>query len=69
VAEAGNIAESEMLRTFNCGVGMVAVVAADKVEAVRTALLGEGEKAVVLGELTAWSGDGERVATRGRLFR
>jgi len=69
MAEAGNIAESEMLRTFNCGVGMVAVVAADKVEAVRTALLGEGEKAVVLGELTAWSGDGERVATRGRLFR
>ncbi len=69
MAEAGNIAESEMLRTFNCGIGMVAVVAADKVEAVRTALLGEGEKAVVLGELTAWSGDGERVATRGRLFR
>ncbi len=69
MAEAGNIAESEMLRTFNCGIGMVAVVAADKVEAVRTALLGEGENAVVLGELVAWSGDGERVATRGRLFR
>lgn len=69
MSEAGNIAESEMLRTFNCGIGMVAVVAADKVEAVRAALLGEGEKAVVLGELVAWSGEGERVAPRGRLFR
>lgn len=69
MAEAGNIAESEMLRTFNCGIGMIAVVAPSNVEAVRTALLAEGESSVVLGEITAWAGEGERVATHGSLFR
>ena len=43
LAETGGIAEKEMLRTFNCGIGMIAVVeprAADKVAAV---LKREGE--------------------------
>lgn len=47
--EAGGIAEAEMLRTFNCGIGMVAVVAPDRLDAI-AALLGErGERAVLLG--------------------
>jgi len=35
--EAGNIAESEMMRTFNMGVGLVAVVAPDRVAAAQAA--------------------------------
>ena len=52
VLQAGNIPESEMFRTFNMGVGMVAVV--DK-GSVAAALALEPE-AFVLGELVA--GDG-----------
>ncbi|MFC0283231.1 phosphoribosylformylglycinamidine cyclo-ligase [Camelimonas abortus] len=69
LAEAGDIAESEMLRTFNCGVGMVVVAAPEQVDAVRLALAAEGENSVVLGEVTPWRGDGPRVAVSGRLFR
>ncbi|HET7714969.1 MAG TPA: AIR synthase-related protein, partial [Bauldia sp.] len=51
LAEAGPIAESEMLRTFNCGVGMVAVVAPDMVEAVVETLVTEGETVFRLGRV------------------
>ena len=34
LAQAGGVAEAEMLRAFNCGIGMVAVVAPDRAEAL-----------------------------------
>ena len=40
---AGNIADAEMLRVFNCGIGMVAVVAADDADAAMESLRGSGE--------------------------
>ena len=43
LAEAGGIAEPEMLRTFNCGIGMVVVVESDKADAVTSILGREGE--------------------------
>ena len=49
----GGIAPKEMARTFNCGIGMVLVVAKDKVEAVLNNLKEAGESAVyTLGEVT-----------------
>lgn len=55
LAKTGGIAQQEMLRTFNCGIGMIAVVeprAADKVAAI---LKREGESVVRIGELVATS--------------
>lgn len=48
---AGGISESEMLRTFNCGVGMVAVVAESEVELLRTALSEAGEQTAAIGHV------------------
>ena len=40
---AGNLGDAEMLRTFNCGIGLVLVVAAGEADAVLAALKAAGE--------------------------
>ena len=47
VMRTGNIAPLEMLRTFNCGIGMVCVVSADQVDAATQLLTASGEAQVV----------------------
>jgi phosphoribosylformylglycinamidine cyclo-ligase len=47
--EAGRIEESEMLRTFNCGIGMCAVVRADEAAAARDFLQKRGVPAYEIG--------------------
>jgi phosphoribosylformylglycinamidine cyclo-ligase len=66
LATAGNVAEQDMLRTFNCGVGMVAVIAAGEIDAVTAVLTREGEAVMRLGEVIAVK-DGLRVVCRGQL--
>lgn len=58
--DAGNIAGSEMLRTFNMGIGMAMVVAPDQLEPVRSALHSVGESVFQLGEVNVVS-SGPRV--------
>jgi phosphoribosylformylglycinamidine cyclo-ligase len=53
----GNIEEAELLRTFNCGMGMLAIVAADDVTRVSNSLSANGEDVSVIGEVTARQGD------------
>ncbi|GMB81174.1 phosphoribosylformylglycinamidine cyclo-ligase [Shinella zoogloeoides] len=53
LARTGGVEAKEMLRTFNCGVGMIAVVPADKADAVSAALAAEGETVFRLGRMVA----------------
>jgi phosphoribosylformylglycinamidine cyclo-ligase len=67
LASSGGIAEPEMLRTFNCGIGMVAVADAGAADAVADALTQAGEKVLRLGSVEALKGDAPRVAFSGHL--
>ena len=53
LSKTGGVAATEMLRTFNCGVGMIAVVSAEDAERVRAALEAEGETVFALGRMVA----------------
>jgi phosphoribosylformylglycinamidine cyclo-ligase len=66
LAKTGGVAEPEMLRTFNCGVGMIVVTSADQADAVMERLAKAGETPVRIGETVAHGG-GERVQTSGSL--
>ena len=52
IQEVGKVADAEMLRTFNMGIGMVLVVSALEVDAVMSDLVAMGEKAYLIGEVT-----------------
>lgn len=49
--QQGNIADQEMLRTFNCGIGMVLCVPADSVKNIMAELEKLGEQAWVIGRI------------------
>jgi len=66
LAREGRVAEAEMLRAFNCGIGMVVAVARDGAEDAIEALRGTGEEPMVLGEVVAAEGE-PRVSYRGKL--
>ena len=66
LATSGDVSEQEMLRTFNCGVGMVAVVDANAATAAIEEFTRNGEIAVRLGEVIATNGN-TRVEFRGHL--
>ncbi|MEQ8257420.1 MULTISPECIES: phosphoribosylformylglycinamidine cyclo-ligase [Roseovarius] len=59
----GGMAETEMLKTFNCGVGMVLAVDAARADALADLLVGTGETVVRLGHVT----EGEGVRYTGNL--
>ncbi|MBE1282197.1 MAG: phosphoribosylformylglycinamidine cyclo-ligase [Rhodobacteraceae bacterium] len=56
MAATGGIVESEMLKTFNCGIGMILSVAADRADALTELLEAEGETVARLGTVTAGEG-------------
>ena len=58
LADFGGIAPQEMVRTFNCGVGMAVVVDPRQAEAVRAAFEAAGEMVFTIGHITAHHGEG-----------
>jgi phosphoribosylformylglycinamidine cyclo-ligase len=59
--QAGDVAEEEMWRVFNCGIGMVAVVPRDKAAEARSLLEREGERVYEIGAIEKSSGEPDAV--------
>ena len=66
LARAGNIAQNEMLRTFNCGIGMIVVISPKDADSVTGAFERSGETVITLGKVTKETGD-QRVIYDGLL--
>jgi phosphoribosylformylglycinamidine cyclo-ligase len=66
LAATGDVSEREMLRTFNCGIGMIAVLDRNAAAAAIEQFAAHGEKVVQLGEIIAGSGE-PKVEFSGRL--
>ena len=66
LASEGNIAQNEMLRTFNCGIGMIVIAAPKDAAAVTQAFTQAGEQAVSIGSVVRAAGQA-RVVYDGKL--
>ena len=67
LAKTGGVAQNEMLRTFNCGIGMIVVVSADEVDEVTKVLEAEGETVARLGRMIAREEGAHGVTYKGTL--
>jgi phosphoribosylformylglycinamidine cyclo-ligase len=56
LAATGGMAEAELLKTFNCGIGMIVVVAADRADAVTQVLEEAGETVSRIGSVSGTPG-------------
>ena len=65
--QQGGVSESEMLRTFNCGIGMIVVVAAKDANATAATLKRSGEQVTVLGTISRRKGREPQVRYLGHL--
>jgi phosphoribosylformylglycinamidine cyclo-ligase len=64
LATTANLSEPELLKTFNCGIGMILVVAEDRADALTDLLKAEGETVTRLGRIV----EGQGVVYKGHLL-
>ncbi len=62
--QVGNLDDAEMLRTFNCGIGLVIVAAQGTAEAVVSVLQAAGEAPIVIGDIEP--GRGVKSSAKGK---
>ncbi len=67
LAKAGKVEEAEMLRTFNCGVGFVAITGPHDATEIEACFHAHGEKAFPIGIVAKRSGDEPAVRFSGKL--
>jgi phosphoribosylformylglycinamidine cyclo-ligase len=63
---AGGVAEEEMLRTFNCGIGMIIALPEAQLAKAQRLLSELGEEVFVIGEITANTGGAAKVIYQGQ---
>ncbi|MET1046787.1 MAG: phosphoribosylformylglycinamidine cyclo-ligase [Hyphomicrobium sp.] len=68
LAKTGNISDAELLRTFNCGIGMVVVVSKARAEDVTAALKSAGEEPVVIGDVIPPTGEKSEAKGKGEAW-
>jgi phosphoribosylformylglycinamidine cyclo-ligase len=66
LASEGGVAQAEMLRTFNCGIGMIAIAAEKDAAAIAAAFTRAGEQAFAIGKVVR-AADEPRVSYDGKL--
>jgi phosphoribosylformylglycinamidine cyclo-ligase len=68
LAKTGNIGDAELLRTFNCGIGMIAVAAKSRVDDVIAALKSAGEDPIVIGDVIPPTGEKSEAKGKGEAW-
>ncbi|MFM7083563.1 MAG: phosphoribosylformylglycinamidine cyclo-ligase [Hyphomicrobium sp.] len=68
LAHAGHLDDREMLRTFNCGVGMIMVVSKGEVDLVQDILRENGEAPFILGEIIPPGGSKSEAKGKGEAW-
>lgn len=61
LAQAGGIAQNEMARTFNCGIGMAVIVAAERADTLALTLKKHGERVFPIGRVVQREGSGVEI--------
>jgi len=67
LSKLGGIEEAELLKTFNCGIGLVLIVAEDQATHVQSALEDAGETVFSIGSVTSNDHDTARIDYIGHL--
>ncbi|CAA2142586.1 phosphoribosylformylglycinamidine cyclo-ligase [Hyphomicrobium sp. ghe19] len=68
LAKTGNIEPTELLRTFNCGIGMIAVVSKAKVDDVIAKLKAAGEEPMIIGDVIPPTGEKSEAKGKGEAW-
>ena len=68
LAKTGNIEATELLRTFNCGIGMIAVVSKAKVDDVIAKLKAAGEEPMIIGDVIPPTGEKSEAKGKGEAW-
>lgn len=55
--DAGHISDAEMLKTFNCGIGLAIVAAPEQADSIVTCLNEAGEEASIIGRIDTHGGE------------